>query len=320
MIAQMRSSDLRGTTSEPRSPPVYDFRELSSGPAMNLTDLPAAAPLHLDEAALLAAGFVVSAMQPYTLRVAAVDQPLLIVPLRGSKSVMTEQATVHVGVGHYLMMHRGFKGTVRNLLDGGEYRAWCIAFPWRVVALARGLLDAHALPPAPGAALGTGPLAPLHAALQCVLALPGSGDTARAAAADGAARDHALVGLLLALARTGEDQFRLAQDPALAARIRLLVSEAPARAWSSADIEAQLHMSGATLRRRLAAEQTSLRLLVREARLDHGLYQLQATRRPLKAVAQACGYRSVPSFCRQFAERFGVDAATVSGRSSKPSA
>lgn len=252
-------------------------------------------------------GILISALQPYTLRTCSVDQPALVIPLQGRKVITAEQASMAVGVGQYLMLHRSFKGTVSNLTERDAYRAWCIGFPWRVVDMARTLLDAHGLPPAPGPALVTGALAPLREDLQRLMLLPATGD----AAADGAAHDHALLGLLLALARTGDAQFRLARDPALAARIRLLVGADPARDWTSADVEAHLHMSGATLRRRLAAEQTSLRVLVREARLDHGLVQLQATRRPLKAVAQACGYRSVPSFCRQFAARFGVEAAAV---------
>ena len=73
-------------------------------------------------------------------------------------------------------------------------------------------------------------------------------------------------------------------------------------------------MSGPTLRRKLAAEGTSLRALVRDARLDHGLCLLQSTRRPLKAVAAACGYRSVPSFSRQFTERYGVEPALVAAQ------
>jgi AraC-like DNA-binding protein len=255
----------------------------------------------------LPGGAVITAMQPYTLRVTDVDQPTLIVPLRGKKMLMTEQVSATVGVGNYLMMHRSFKGTVRNLTEHGLYHAWCIGFPWRVVSLARTLLDAHSLPPAHGPAVGTGALAPLQPALQCLVTLPRTEEPQ----ADAAALDHALAGLLLALARIGESQFRLAQDPTLASRIRLLFRAAPGRDWTSADVEDRLHMSGATLRRRLAAEHTSLRVLLRDVRLDHGLQQLQATRRSLKLVAQACGYRSVPSFSRQFAERFGVDPAIV---------
>lgn len=252
-------------------------------------------------------GAVIAAMQPYTIRATAIDQPALVIPLCGRKVVVADGVRTTVGVGEYLMMHRTFKGTVRNLTIQGSYRAWCIGFPWRVIGMARDLLDAHAPPPTSGDAVGKGALAPLHDALRGLLALPADD-------ADGlleAARDHALLGILLALARTGAAQFRLACDPTLAARIRMLVGAAPERAWSSAEIETHLHMSGATLRRRLALEHTSLRVLVREARLDHGMRQLQMTRRPLHAVARACGYRSLPSFRRQFAERFGADPAVV---------
>jgi AraC-like DNA-binding protein len=85
----------------------------------------------------------------------------------------------------------------------------------------------------------------------------------------------------------------------------------PDREWTSADFEEALNVSGATLRRRLAEENTSLRLLLREARLHHGLVLLQTSRRPLKSVAYACGYRSVPSFTRNFVARFGIEPAAV---------
>jgi AraC-like DNA-binding protein len=261
---------------------------------------------------LAGGGYIISALQPYALRVVELDQPALIVPLRGRKVLHCGQDSLTVGAGHYLMLHRPGKVSVQNLTDGDVYRAWCIPFPWRVVDMARTLLDAHTLAPPPGPAATTGALAPLQDDLRRLLALPKTdADAVADVVVDAAAEDHALLGLLLALARNGAAQFRRAQDPALAARIRLLVGADPARAWTSSDIEERLAMSGATLRRRLALEGTSLRTLLRDARLDHGLHLLQTTRRPLKAVAPACGYRSVPSFCRQFVERFGVDPATV---------
>jgi AraC-like DNA-binding protein len=127
-----------------------------------------------------------------------------------------------------------------------------------------------------------------------------------------AQRDHALLGLLLALARAGHDQFLHAQDPSMAARIRLLVAATPARNWVSVDFEMALHVSGATLRRRLAQEDTSLRQVLRETRLQHGLGLLQSTRRPLKSIALACGYLSVASFSRGFVAQFGVEPSAVS--------
>ena len=135
--------------------------------------------------------------------------------------------------------------------------------------------------------------------------------TAGADAADPVLADHALLGVLLALARCGHEQFLHASDPSLSARIRLLIGAAPEREWNSAHFEAALHVSGATLRRRLAQEETSLRTLLREARLHHGLALLQTSRKPMKSVAHACGYRSVASFTRNFFERFGVEPAAI---------
>lgn len=251
--------------------------------------------------------FVTSARQPYSLRAVDIDQPMLVIPLRGKKTFTAGQCETVVEQGSYLMLHRAMQGTVQNIPEQGDYRAWCIALPWRVIDLARSLLDAHTLRPAPGAGHSSGSLATLYPQLQCLLTVLGAAESAF----DNGAYDHALLGLLLALNRNGDAQFRLAQDPSIAARIRLLVGAWPDRNWASADFEQCLHMSGATLRRRLADENTSLRIVLRDARLYHGVSLLQTTRRPLKAVALACGYRSVPSFSRQFVERFGVDPATV---------
>ena len=41
---------------------------------------------------------------------------------------------------------------------------------------------------------------------------------------------------------------------------------------------------------------------------------LQTGRKSLKSVAQACGYRSVPSFSRNFFARFGIDPSAVAGQ------
>lgn len=251
---------------------------------------------------------VLTAHRGYRLCAVNVDQPFMVLPLTGSKRVALGPQQAEIGPGQFLMLHRAVCVQVENLPAAHQpYQAWVIVFPWRLVELARALLATHQAPvPAVDAApFSEGELALLLPALRNLL------DSLNAAAPDPALSDHALLGVLLALSRCGHAQFLRASDPSLSARIRLLVAAAPAREWSSADFEAQLHMSGATLRRRLAAESTSLRLLLREARLQHGLGMLQSTRRPLKAVAQACGYRSVPSFTRNFAALFGVEPTAV---------
>lgn len=256
----------------------------------------------------------VVAQRAYRLRAVQVDEPLLVVPLAGVKRVDAEGQQAEVACGEYVLLHQACRMGVENLPPPGQtapYRAWVVSFPWRVVALARTLLGAHTSGSARSAAaakvLSCGNLTPLLPGVRAYLGAMGSIDEVPNAAQ----RDHALLGLLLALARAGNDQFLQARDPSVAARIRLLVAGDPGRNWTSVDFEVALHTSGATLRRRLAQEDTSLRAILRETRLQHGLGLLQTSRRPLKSVALACGYRSVASFSRGFVAQFGVEPSEV---------
>jgi len=99
--------------------------------------------------------------------------------------------------------------------------------------------------------------------------------------------------------------------PRLAARIRTHIAAEPARDWRSVDLEHALNLSGATLRRHLAAEGTSLRDVVADARLACAMQLLYTTTWPVKTVAARVGYRSAASFSRRFAERFGLAPADI---------
>lgn len=269
---------------------------------------------HWIDAGLAQAGgqATIVAQCAYKLRAVGIDQPSLILPLAGTKRVELGAARAQVEPGAFLMIHQATSLQVENLPDadvGLPYRAWAIGFPWRAVELARALLNPY-MPAVTednrSQPFSSGANAPLLPALQRLMEALNS-----TAVPDAALIDHALLGVLVALARNGHAQFLRASDPSLSARIRLLVAAAPDRDWTSADFEEALHVSGATLRRRLAEEDTSLRLLLREARLHHGLALLQCSRKPVKSVALACGYRSVPSFTRNFVDRFGIDPSEV---------
>lgn len=256
---------------------------------------------------------VIVARHAYRLNAVNIDLPLLVVPLAGIKRLEIGAGRSEIGTGQFLMIHHATRAQVENLptANGASYRAWAIAFPWRVVDLARALLSAHITTAErhAAAAFSCGAIGPILAPLQQLLAVltaPG--------APDAAMTDHALLGLALALVRNGHGQFLQAANPSLSARIRLLIADAPQRDWSSADFEERLHISGATLRRRLAEENTSLRILLREARLHHALALLQTTRKPVKSIALACGYRSVPSFSRNFATHFGIEPSAIANR------
>jgi AraC-like DNA-binding protein len=90
-----------------------------------------------------------------------------------------------------------------------------------------------------------------------------------------------------------------------------MVAAEPQRDWSSADLESTLAVSGATLRRHLAAEGRSLREVIAEARLSHGLTLLLSTDLPVKSVAARVGYTSVSAFIKRFRERYGVEPSRV---------
>ncbi|KHM90306.1 helix-turn-helix domain-containing protein, partial [Xanthomonas vesicatoria] len=94
-------------------------------------------------------------------------------------------------------------------------------------------------------------------------------------------------------------------------QVRTLIAAQPQRAWRSRDIEDSLGVSGATLRRHLAAEQRSLRDLITDARLAHAMALLYSTRWPLKTVAARAGYRSTRSFSQRFQQRYGLDPASI---------
>jgi AraC-like DNA-binding protein len=238
------------------------------------------------------------------------DFPGIVVVLRGTKRFRSERREWICREGEFAMVHQPEPLDMHAEADRatGVYRSWILMFPWRIIDLARSLLAPHSVEPAPAdAVLTTGRTEDLMPSLSALL------DTARGCALTPAELDHRLLGVLVALAELGHRRFVRASNPSLSGRIRLLVGTDPGRAWTSSMIEAQLHVSGATLRRRLAEKGTSLREILRDVRLHHGLALLQTTREPVKAVAQACGFRSVATFSRSFASRFGVQAGAVGG-------
>lgn len=123
--------------------------------------------------------------------------------------------------------------------------------------------------------------------------------------------NKSLKGLVLALENHGYQEFLHTYNPSLSVRIRLKILAAPSHNWCSADFEESLHMSGATLRRHLAAEGTSLRKLLRETRLQYGLSLLKTTRKKVITISQECGYNSYSCFLRNFISYFGIEPSSV---------
>lgn len=232
-----------------------------------------------------------------------IPQPQFAILLQGRKQVSTAHQSLQLVPGDLFLITRRCRIDVINTPDPrtGLYLSAIVPLCSEALAAARVLWN-EPLPDA-GDALARIPLAD-HA------------DTLRQwrRALEHAQYSEArlaLTSLVLALCRRGHGSLLLPPEPSLGERIRDLIAAQPERDWQSRDFEAQLGVSGATLRRRLAQEQASVRGLIADARLAHAMNLLYTTQLPLKTVAARVGYRSLGSFSERFAERYGLEPAAI---------
>ncbi|WP_448130820.1 helix-turn-helix domain-containing protein [Stenotrophomonas rhizophila] len=232
-----------------------------------------------------------------------IPQPQFAILLQGRKQVRTAQQSLEFAPGDLFLITRRCRIDVVNIPDphSGLYLSAIVPMCAEALTAARALWN-EPLPEA-GDALARLPLAEHGATLvQWRQALEhGRYTEARLA----------LASLAVAFCRRGHGSLLVPPEPSLGERIRDLIAAQPERDWQSRDFEAQLGLSGATLRRRLASEQSSVRELITDARLAHAMGLLYTTRLPLKTVAARVGYRSLGSFSKRFVERYGLEPAAI---------
>ncbi|MGE8263809.1 MAG: helix-turn-helix domain-containing protein [Stenotrophomonas sp.] len=232
-----------------------------------------------------------------------IPQPQFAILLQGRKQVRTAQQSLEFAPGDLFLITRRCRIDVVNIPDphSGLYLSAIVPMCAEALTAARALWN-EPLPEA-GDALDRLPLAEHGATLlQWRQALEhGHYTEARLA----------LASLAVAFCRRGHGSLLIPPEPSLGERIRDLIAAQPERDWQSRDFEAQLGLSGATLRRRLASEHSSVRELITDARLAHAMGLLYTTRLPLKTVAARVGYRSLGSFNKRFAERYGLEPAAI---------
>ncbi len=232
-----------------------------------------------------------------------IPQPQFAILLQGRKQVRTAQQSLEFEPGDLFLITRRCRIDVVNIPDphSGLYLSAIVPMCAEALTAARALWN-EPLPEA-GDALARLPLTE-HVAtlLQWRQALEhGQYTEARLA----------LASLAVAFCRRGHGSLLVPPEPSVGERIRDLIAAQPERDWQSRDFEAQLGLSGATLRRRLASEQSSVRELITDARLAHAMSLLYTTRLPLKTVAARVGYRSLGSFSKRFVERYGLEPAAI---------
>jgi AraC-like DNA-binding protein len=106
---------------------------------------------------------------------------------------------------------------------------------------------------------------------------------------------------------------KTAVNASVAIKVRALVAEGLDDDWTAARVAGELACSEATLRRRLAAENTSLTELLTDARMATALTLLQASTQPVSDIARAVGYESPSRFAVRFRQRFGFAPTAVRG-------
>lgn len=90
------------------------------------------------------------------------------------------------------------------------------------------------------------------------------------------------------------------RDRLLVQRVRQVLATQPMDAHNAHDLAALLNVSARTLHRQLKDEGASLQALKDEVRRQRATELLLRTRRPIKQVAQACGFQNEKSFIRAF--------------------
>ena len=245
----------------------------------------------------------VNVKQEHTLSAVNFDSPVLVVLVQGHKRVRTPEGWLAFEAGEGFLVPQSMALDIENNPDpvSGLYSAIGIALDETVLGAARQLLREQ--------------VTDTNRSLACV-GLDEHADDLMAWLDALERRDltrarYLMTGVVLRLYSQGHRGLLYPAAPTLSVRIRAMVADAPQRDWSSADLESTLAVSGATLRRHLAAEGRSLREVIAEARLSHGLTLLLSTDLPVKWVAARVGYTSVSAFIKRFRERYGVEPSRV---------
>ncbi|MFT4256489.1 MAG: helix-turn-helix domain-containing protein [Pseudoxanthomonas sp.] len=252
----------------------------------------------------------VAARREHGVRSVNVERPTLAIVLQGRKRVRSASQALEFAPGDVFLMLRRCRLDAINIPDAasGLYLTLTIPLCEQVIEAAR-LLWTEAAP-------GDGEdIARLDSA---DLADPLLRWTAALRAGRYAEARTALAMLVIDLCRRGHTALLLPPPPSLAGQLHELVLAQPAREWKSHHFEQALGLSGATLRRRLAAENTHLREIVATARLACAIELLYTTRWPVKTIAARVGYRSVSSFTRRFVARYGLEPGRIGNAEETP--
>lgn len=256
-------------------------------------------PTIVQRAGIAVSGSIVQ-RQPLQFRRLWIDLPTLVFVESGYKILHGEAGTFRVEAGQAVALAGGQAFDVTNYLgEAPSYRA-------RWLAWERGLLECWRAPtasdrPRPVVTLGT--VAPAFA--DAFTALTQSLDDP---ALPDAVVGHRALEMLVWLEGVG---CLLLDDLHFAPRVRRLLAGDPAHEWRSPEVAGRFAMSEASLRRHLAAEDSSLSEILLDVRMSTALTLLQSTAQPVTRIAGEVGYQSPSQFAVRFRRRFGCSPSDI---------
>jgi AraC-like DNA-binding protein len=240
-----------------------------------------------------------------TIRDMTIDEPALIVVLDGVKEVHIAGDMFEFHPGEPFVLPAGQSFDIVNRPDetSGRYRAVFITLPRDLV---RRVVQAH---PRRTKATVASPRKPhdpgIDLTAQTVDTISHAATALSRTDLDASLAEHRVMEILLLI---GHVPAIARSDAAVtvAERARHHIALAPMDLWRSQDIARLLGVSAATLRRRLAEEGTSLRVILAAERMRRARAMIEDGERNIAAIAAACGYSSRSHFAAAFRSAHGA--------------
>jgi AraC-like DNA-binding protein len=222
----------------------------------------------------------------------------------GSKTLSCMHGSRTFDSGSYIIVNAGETLDLDNApsQESGVYRASCLSFD---PAMIRELPDAARTTTPPRAYAGLDAEGGLDAAFEHAI-----GGLLQPALYPEALLRHRLGEVLLAIATQGF-QLRAAPHAKIDEHLRGILAAAPERTWTASQAAAALHMSEATLRRRLRDVGSSFREQLDQVRLGLALALLQGSRESITQIAAQCGYASASKFSARFRRHYGLSPSAL---------
>lgn len=239
-----------------------------------------------------------------------INTPALVLVRSGAKWMTNGSQSLEVSAGEAVAISAGQAVDIENRTDGNApYRAEVIAFDGEALRQANAQMQS-----ASGDKMKLQSYRPAEAFEEALIRVKES--LSEPAAIPLAVARHRIAELLIWLGDSGI-AFQVPAAETLPQKIRSLISSDLCRTWLSPEIARSFAMSEASMRRQLAAADTSLSQILIDVRLSRALELLQMTDLSVTQIALETGYASPSRFAARFRARFGLSPREIRVKGTK---